>query len=88
MRAVIWHSGSEVVDLSHTMGTFLINDVLNVILSEVFRKEIFFLEKMDLFQLIAHTSKGQPQLNFVKWYTNRYLIEIDHWFGSNSAATV
>ena len=68
------------VDLSRAMGTFLINDVLNVILSEVFRKKYLSLKKMDLFQLIAHTSKGRPLPNFVWWYTNRYLIEIDHWF--------
>ena len=70
MKAVIWHNGSEVVDLFHAMGACLINDVLNVIWSEVLRKKYFSLKKMDIFQLIAHTSKGRPQLNFVWWYTN------------------
>ena len=37
------------VDLSHAMGTFLINDVLNVILSEVFRKKYFSLKKWTCF---------------------------------------
>ena len=27
MRAVVWHNGRKGVDLSHAIGTFLINDV-------------------------------------------------------------
>ena len=49
MRVVAWHKGRKGIELSYAIGTFLINDVLNVILSVVFSKTHFSLKKMHLF---------------------------------------